>query len=1137
MDICTIIAKNYAPFARVLARSFVEHHPEGRCFALVIDDIEGYLDAAKEPFELVTPADLDIADFDRMAALYDVLELSTAVKPWLLAYLLGERGCERIVYLDPDIQVLGSLERIDELVAEHGLVVTPHLTDAMPRDGLKPTETDILIAGAYNLGFVGLRRGPATDYLLDWWSERLRRDCVVAPELGYFVDQRWMDFAPGLVESFAILRDPEYNVAYWNLPRRQITRRDGDYLVNGRPLRFFHFSGFDPLTPTALSKHQTRIKLSAHRVLAALCAQYADRLLDEGHLEAKEWPYTYAELPHGITLAGVVRELYREIELTGGLPRSVFSAEGASEFLAYLNEPATVGGDVGVTRYLERVRDQRSDLRAAFGDLRGAGGRRLVWWAQTIGRAEVPIPASLVPDGNVPAATRLSDVGARGDDLGVNVCGYFSSVLGVGEIARQVVGALETQGVSIASVGLTAAHSPRGEAADASGVEAAVHDVNLICVNADMLSAFAADAGPEFFAGRRSIGYWWWEVNRFPERWRGAFGHLEEVWVGSEHVAEAIRPPASVPVLKMPVPVSLPEIEAFDRSTLGLPEGFCFLFVFDYNSVFERKNPLGAIAAFARAFEAGSGASLVLKSINHERDRAGHERLLDAVAGNTDVRLLDRYVSGAEKNALIAACDCYVSLHRSEGFGITLAEAMYLGRPAIATGYSGNLEFMTSENSYLVDHELVPIGAGADPYPPDGEWAEPDIDHAARLMREVFEDPLSAAERARRGQADVRAHHSPEAAGRAMAARLWATTTAPRRRRRSASVPPVADTARVAERIEAGPPGASPSRFGVARDAVRELVLRVMKPFTVHQRLVDLELLRAIHQLDEGLRGVAAQQSETDQLQAEVHAEIDQVVDKLHAELHAEPYMSRPLFELSEHPVAGLVSGFVEQRAQATDERERYREFEDLFRGSEQFIRARQRRYLKLIAGHGPVVDLGCGRGELLDLLREAGVEYAGVDLDAGMVEHCRRKGHETVSHGDAAASLANREDGSLGVVFSAQVIEHLPYEDVLCLLELSQRKLRPGGLLIAETVNPHSVQALKTFWVDLTHRHPIFPEVALALARLSGFESAFVFHPNGTGSYETDRVSAGEYALVATRGGTEVRAGARFGVDQLRPA
>src|SRR3954467_2241098 len=262
MDICTIIASNYAPFARVLAESFREHQPESRCFVLVIDDHRGRIDPEEEPYELVTPADLDIEHFDRMAALYSVLELSTAVKPWLLRYLLNVRGCETLAYLDPDIQVFDRLDEIEARLHEHHLVVTPHLTAPMPRDGLKPSETDILIAGAYNLGFVALTPGPDTDELLDWWSERLKTDCIVAPERGFFVDQRWMDFAPGLVPSFYVLRDPGYNVAYWNLPSRQV-RRDGErFTVDGRPLRFFHFSGFDPDRPDKLSKHQDRIDLA-----------------------------------------------------------------------------------------------------------------------------------------------------------------------------------------------------------------------------------------------------------------------------------------------------------------------------------------------------------------------------------------------------------------------------------------------------------------------------------------------------------------------------------------------------------------------------------------------------------------------------------------------------------------------------------------------------------------------------------------------------------------------------------------------------------------------------------------------------------------------------------------------------------
>ena len=147
------------------------------------------------------PSELAIAHWDQMAAGYSVLELSTAVKPWLLRHLLHDRGVPDITYLDPDIQVFDSLDEVSELLTGHAVVVNPHLTAAMPRDGHRPTETDILISGSFNLGFAAFAPDAEVDQLLDWWSERLATDCLVAPERGYFVDQRWMDLAPGLIPS------------------------------------------------------------------------------------------------------------------------------------------------------------------------------------------------------------------------------------------------------------------------------------------------------------------------------------------------------------------------------------------------------------------------------------------------------------------------------------------------------------------------------------------------------------------------------------------------------------------------------------------------------------------------------------------------------------------------------------------------------------------------------------------------------------------------------------------------------------------------------------------------------------------------------------------------------------------------
>jgi SAM-dependent methyltransferase len=195
-----------------------------------------------------------------------------------------------------------------------------------------------------------------------------------------------------------------------------------------------------------------------------------------------------------------------------------------------------------------------------------------------------------------------------------------------------------------------------------------------------------------------------------------------------------------------------------------------------------------------------------------------------------------------------------------------------------------------------------------------------------------------------------------------------------------------------------------------------------------------------------------------------------------------------------------------------------YRSFEDIFRGPEELIREMQEPYVDLLAAHQPVLDAGCGRGEMLGLLGDRGIQASGVDFDASMVETARAHGYE-VAQADALDHLEQLEDGSLGSIFSAQFIEHLPHDKLERFLELSRQKLRTGGLLISETVNPHSPQALKMFWTDPSHAHPIFPEVALALCRISGFGSAFAFHPGGSGDYEKDRAEQGSYAVVARKG------------------
>ncbi len=845
MRICTIIARNYLAQARLLAESYATHNGGAPTSVLVIDDPEGTLQAAGEPFELVRPSQLDIDRFDGMAAMYETIELATAVKPWFMRYLL-ERESAPVAYLDPDIRFFADIDEVAGLLERHDAVLTPHVAlEPVPRDGKQPSEIDLLASGTYNLGFIGLAPGEPTNRLLDWWSERLRYDCVVDHPMGLFVDQRWFDLVQSVVPNLAVLRDPGVNVAYWNLHERTLDRVGANYTVNGERLRFFHFSGFDPRKPHALSKHQTRTRLSHEPILAQLCDAYADALRERGFTEARSLHSPYGRLADGTELSPLLRRMYAEGERRRAFRFSPFTKAGTAEFLDWLREPADIGARHGLTRVCSELYGRRADLPRAYPDLEGEDGPGFLGWVQAYGVHDFGLPVELLP------AAPPTPLEAE-DPWGVNVAGYLRSELGIGEAARMVIGALDAAGIPAMPI------QSRSVPGSRQGHEYAFLDpasspfpINVICVNADGVPAFLKEAGESFTEDRHNAGFWWWEVSTFPDEWSGSFDLLDEVWVATQHVADAIEPVSPIPVVKVRIPVTVPSTPGYTRAELGLPEGFLFLFLFDYHSVFGRKNPLAVVDAFASAFPPGSGPRLALKSINHESDLDNHDRLKLAAERHPDVMVLDRYVSAAEKNAMIAACDCYVSLHRSEGFGFTPAEAMYMGKPVIATGYSGNLDFMTPANSFLVNHTMVSIGEGHWPYPAHGEWAEPDVEHAARLMRQVLDDPAAARQVGARAAADLRRTHSLLAAGESMGNRLASIrgrVSATRRRSTDRAQPPSRlDVSAVEALIRGGP-----SQTAAHRDArgVREPVLRLVRPLTSHEREVDEALLSAVREQD-----------------------------------------------------------------------------------------------------------------------------------------------------------------------------------------------------------------------------------------------------------------------------------------------
>lgn len=303
MDVVfTIVSRNYAAQAATLMASLAVAEPGVR---RVVAATDGPIPFADPGIEVLDASTL-VPDFAAMCAWYDALELNTAVKPHVFRALLARPETAAAVYLDPDIYVYRPLAEVREALARAPLALTPHLTRPLKGEA-NPSDHVILTSGAYNLGFMAARDEPQITALLDWWADKLRFDCRVDFAAGLFTDQKWMDLAPGFVSDLALLRTPALNLAYWNLEGRTLERAGQGWRVDGEPLGFFHFSGFDPEHPDLLSKHQDRIRIAPGSALAALCADYGAALLANGHVQARATPYGHNTFPSGRTVTAEQR--------------------------------------------------------------------------------------------------------------------------------------------------------------------------------------------------------------------------------------------------------------------------------------------------------------------------------------------------------------------------------------------------------------------------------------------------------------------------------------------------------------------------------------------------------------------------------------------------------------------------------------------------------------------------------------------------------------------------------------------------------------------------------------------------------------------------------------------------------------
>jgi hypothetical protein len=379
----TICATNYIAFARVLMRGIARHHPDAARYVVLVD--EQQVELSGDDFEVILASDLALPEFENFCFRYDMSELSTALKPYAILELF-RRTFDRCIFLDPDIAVYRPLnEALDAVSGDGQAALTPHRLTGGIRTGW-PDDRDLLRVGAYNLGFLAVRRTPQVIQVVEWWASRLERECLVALEDGLFVDQKWIDLWPSFCANTTILRHPGYNVAYWNLGERRVERSNGNYLVNGAPLVFFHFSGVMPHHRDVLSKYQDYFRPRNIGRADDLLQSYITAVLDSGHAELERIACRYALFENGVPIPPFARSLFRRDERRFSNPsRSVFQALQAPSIEVAPNP----GGIVSTAAHeLWRL---RAELQKAFPIETPQGQYGLAEWFARHGRTEAGV--------------------------------------------------------------------------------------------------------------------------------------------------------------------------------------------------------------------------------------------------------------------------------------------------------------------------------------------------------------------------------------------------------------------------------------------------------------------------------------------------------------------------------------------------------------------------------------------------------------------------------------------------------------------------------------------------------------------------------------------------------------------------
>eukprot|EP00931_Biecheleriopsis_adriatica_P113141 TRINITY_DN8808_c0_g2_i4.p1 TRINITY_DN8808_c0_g2~~TRINITY_DN8808_c0_g2_i4.p1 ORF type:complete len:883 (-),score=116.27 TRINITY_DN8808_c0_g2_i4:416-3064(-) len=803
-NVCVFTISRFAEYGsvKVFFNNVERTNPNITCIVWVVADNTAPWGAAKASFDHISsefPKRWHLVTLDHMqkqmdfsykelAFRYDKTCLGRAVKPIAFKHIFHELSATKVMYFDSDIWIMQPLTYIVTALDRYSLVVTPHMTKPLPIDGRKPDERIINAAGQFDFCFVAMARGAISSEMLSWLAERLRYYGLGKTGQEMFLDQSWGTYVTSYFpqSSYLILRDPRYNVGYKNLHYRGAHLRlvENRVLYDSTPVVFMHLAG--TLNPKydieGISESQNRYTLSDFPNVRPIFETFMDTLVRSHAFQWHHVPYGFDSFSDGTRVHSLIREYY--IDMLDPLENDNVASRYFKQRAAYADPFMTEATDSKVplltwmlqgmhhgivlaegSSWLPEIawrvfRKRRAELSKHFPKAFGQDLARLRKWFFEKGIQEERLNE---------LETRLRQEAKAHESKGnvelargVNVVAWLHKVFGVGEAGRLVLKALQKADVPAAGILIPGL-------AEKKSLPDRMHNItksapfyfNIVVANAPETHFITDLYLQSEWKTHYNIGFWLWEQELLPEKHVKNMDIYHEIWAGSEYARSAFVNSRGYdhrkPVITMQQPffIELSEYKA-DRNRFNFPQhAKVFLVMFDFLSVFERKNPIAAVKAFRTAFGKLDDASKVLLVVkclvpSNSAFKEDYSKLREAAKGGMNIRFMTEVLSEQGIKSLMASVDVIVSLHRAEGTGLHLLEMMMLGKPVIATNYSGNLDFMSwlppefqfmlIKWKYIRISELNISKYQRDVYDVQQRWAEPDEDAAADAMQRIVDD-------------------------------------------------------------------------------------------------------------------------------------------------------------------------------------------------------------------------------------------------------------------------------------------------------------------------------------------------------------------------------------------------------------